>query len=56
MRLSFRKGQQSEGLCNGYLISAGISKSKQCRQLVCLSCVRRFFGDVAESTFGSSSY
>jgi hypothetical protein len=52
MRLSFRKGQQSEGLCNGYLISVGIPKSKQSRQLVCLSCVGRLIGDVTESADG----
>jgi hypothetical protein len=34
LRLSFRKGQESNGLYRGYLISAEVPKSKQTKQVV----------------------
>jgi hypothetical protein len=52
MRMTLRKGQQDKGVSNGYLISAEIPKAKQCRQLVCLSCVGRLLGTIKESSDG----
>jgi hypothetical protein len=54
LRLGFRKGQESNGLYRGYLISAEVPKSKQTKQVVCLSCINRLLGSIAESEDGLS--
>jgi hypothetical protein len=38
----------------GYLISAGVPKSKQQKQIVCLHCVHKLLGVLTESTDGLS--
>ncbi|GAQ93681.1 hypothetical protein KFL_018090010, partial [Klebsormidium nitens] len=52
MTLAWRKSDR--GVLMGYLISAGIPKGKQCKQVVCLSCMNRLLAVVAESADGLS--
>jgi diphthamide synthase (EF-2-diphthine--ammonia ligase) len=52
LRLTFRKGKDKSGVYRGYLISTEVPKSKQTKQVVCLSCVDRLLGSVAESGNG----
>jgi hypothetical protein len=52
LMLKFRKGDS--GALMGYLISAGVPKSKQQKQIVCLHCVHKLLGVVTESTNGLS--
>lgn len=54
LRLIFRKGQDSGGVYRGYLISAIVPKSKQQKQIVCLSCIHRLLGSIDESADGQS--
>ncbi|GAQ90555.1 hypothetical protein KFL_006550050 [Klebsormidium nitens] len=57
LRLTFRKGQESDvsnGLYKGYLISSEVPKGKQTKQVVCLSCIERLLGSIAESADGQS--
>ena len=51
-RINFRKSDR--GAQMGYLISAEIPKSKQCKQIVCLHCVNNLLGVVADSADGLS--
>ncbi|GAQ93630.1 hypothetical protein KFL_017330010 [Klebsormidium nitens] len=51
LKLNFRK---SDRRIMGYLISAEIPKAKQCKQIVCLSCVDRLLGKVTVSIDGLS--
>jgi DNA-directed RNA polymerase subunit RPC12/RpoP len=48
MTLAWRKSDR--GALMGYLITAGVPKAKQCKQVVCLSCVENLLGVVTEST------
>ncbi|GAQ93518.1 hypothetical protein KFL_016050010, partial [Klebsormidium nitens] len=50
--LAWRKSDR--GTLMGYLVSAGVPKAKQCKQVVCLSCVHNLLGVVAESADGLS--
>jgi hypothetical protein len=52
LMLKFCKGDS--GALMGYLISAGVPKSKQQKQIVCLHCVHKLLGVVTESTDGLS--
>ncbi|GAQ88268.1 hypothetical protein KFL_004140040 [Klebsormidium nitens] len=52
LRLAFRKGQQSNGVQRGYLISAKVPRAKQARSLVCLSCIGKLLGKVVEAADG----
>jgi hypothetical protein len=54
LRLTFRKGQDKSDVYRGYLISAEVTKSKQTKQVVCLSCVDRLLGSTALSGDGLS--
>jgi hypothetical protein len=54
LRLTFRKGHESSGIYEGYLISAEVPKSKQMKQVVCLSCIDRLLGSIAQSADGLS--
>ncbi|GAQ88759.1 hypothetical protein KFL_004570010, partial [Klebsormidium nitens] len=51
LRVNFRK---SDRKIMGYLISAQIPKGKQCRQIVCLSCIHKLLGMVTENSDGLS--
>jgi hypothetical protein len=50
LKLSFRK----HSTLKGYLISASVPKSKQVKQILCLSCVARHLGSVKDSADGLS--
>jgi hypothetical protein len=47
LMINFRKSDR--GAQMGYLISAEIPRSKQCKQIVCLHCVNNLLGVVADS-------
>jgi hypothetical protein len=52
LRVNLRKNDR--GTLIGYLISVGIPRSKQCKQIVCLHCVNNLLGVVADSADGLS--